>query len=110
MFIVRNGTLITPANSDEVLEGITRRTIFTLANDLNIPIEIRTIDRSELYIADEAFFCGTGVQISWIASIDGRIVGTGKRGPITEKLSKLFFSTVRGNEKKYKDWGTKIIV
>lgn len=110
LFIVRNQTLITPAASDDVLEGITRRTVLKFAKDLNIPFEIRRIDRSELYISDEAFFCGTGVQVAWIASIDNRIIGTGKRGQITAKISDLFFSTVRGNKEKYKKWCTKIIV
>lgn len=108
LFIIRNNTLITPPASDDALEGITRRTIFTFAKDLGIPTEIRTIDRSELYISDEAFFCGTGVQLSWIAKIDNRTIGNGKRGPLTAKLSDLYFSVVRGNEQKYQEWCTKI--
>lgn len=108
LFIVRNGTLITPSQSDDVLEGITRRTVIQLAHDLDIPVETRSIDRSELYISDEAFFCGTGVQIAWIAQIDGRSIGNGKRGPVTQKLQELFFSIVRGNEQKYSAWCTTI--
>lgn len=110
IFIVRNGVLITPASSDEVLEGITRKTIMELAGYLNIPFEIRTVDRSELYIADEAFFSGTGVQISWIKSIDGREVGSGKRGPLTSVIQDLFFEIVRGNKDIGEDWITKIYV
>ncbi|MBI2074897.1 MAG: branched-chain amino acid transaminase [Candidatus Levybacteria bacterium] len=110
LFIVRNGTLITPSQSDDILEGITRRTIIKITSDLNIPVEIRTIDRTELYISDEAFYCGTGVQVAWIGKIDNRTVGTGKRGPITQKVQDLFFNIVRGNEKKYKNWCTKISV
>lgn len=110
LFIVKNGVLITPANSDDVLEGITRATVIRLAKDLGIPLELRTIDRTELYISEEAFFCGTGVQVSWIAKIDQRNVGNGKRGNITKRIQDLFFSIVRGNEKKYAPWCTKIQV
>ena len=108
LFIVRSGTLITPTQSDDVLEGITRRTVIQLAHDLGIPVEIRSIDRSELYISDEAFFCGTGVQIAWIAQIDKRTIGNGKRGPITKKMQELFFSIVYGNKQKYSNWCTTI--
>lgn len=110
LFIVRNGVLITPAASDEVLEGITRRTIMEIAKTLNIPVEVRTVDRSELYIADEAFFSGTGVQVSWISSIDERSIGNGKRGPITAKIQDTYFEVVRGNLDLGQDWCTKIYV
>lgn len=101
LFIVRDGVLITSEKTDDILEGITRRTILKLATDLKIPVEERKIDRTELYISDEAFFSGTGVQVSWIGKIDNRVLGNGKRGPITAKLQDLFFNIVRGNEKKY---------
>ena len=108
--IVRDGVLITPPKSDDILEGVTRRSIMQLAQDQGIPVIEQTIDRSELYIADELFFCGTGAQISWIQEVDGRAIGTGKRGPVTQKLQKLYFNTVRGNEEKYAGWCTKIEV
>ncbi len=108
LFIVRDGVLITSAKTDDVLEGITRRTILQIASDLHVPTEERTIDRSELYISDEAFFSGTGVQVSWISEIDNRKVGNGNRGPLTAKIQDMFFSTVRGNEKKYSNWCTKL--
>ncbi len=108
IFIVRNNTLITPATSDEVLEGITRRTIMEIAKSLNIPVEVRSIDRSELYVADEAFFCGTGVQVAWISSIDGRMLGNGKRGSITGQIQDTYFEVVRGQKVIDKDWCTKI--
>lgn len=108
LFIVRDGVLVTSAKTDDVLEGITRRTIIQIAKDLRIPVEERTIDRSELYVCDEAFFSGTGVQVSWIAAVDDRKVGVGKRGPITAKVQDLFFNIVRGNEKKYSAWCTKL--
>lgn len=108
LFLVRDGTIITPAVADDILEGITRRTVIKIASDLGIPIETRTIDRSELYIADEAFFSGTGCQIAWISTIDKRQIGNGKRGEISGKLQDIFFKIVRGEEKKYLDWCTII--
>lgn len=108
LFIVRNGVLITPPVTDDVLEGITRRTILQVAKNLGIETLERSIDRTELYIADEAFFSGTGVQVAWIAKVDNRAIGDGKRGPITTKLQKLYFSIVYGEEKKYERWCTKI--
>lgn len=108
LFMVRDGVLVSSAKSDDILEGITRRTVLQLAQDLKIPVEERSIDRSELYICDELFFSGTGVQVSWISSVDKRQVGNGKRGSITEKLQNLFFEVVRGNNKKYSNWCTKI--
>lgn len=110
LFLVRDGTLITsPINSD-ILEGITRRSILMFARDAGIPVEEREIDRSELYVADEAFFCGTGAQVAAIGEIDGRPVGDGKRGPITEKIQDIFFSLVRGRDKTYESLLTKVPV
>lgn len=106
VWIVRDGTLITPANTDETLEGITRRTIITLATDMGIPVEQRTIDRSELYVADEAFFSGTGVQVAWISEIDRRMIGSGTIGPITKKLQDTYFDVVKGNNSSYSQWCT----
>jgi branched-chain amino acid aminotransferase len=108
LFIVRDGILVTSPKTDEILEGITRRSIIQIAKDLKIPVEERRIDRSELYVADEAFFSGTGVQVAWIAEIDGRRLGEGKRGPITAKIQDLFFQVVRGETKKYSFWRTEI--
>src|SRR5215208_4812171 len=96
IFIVRDGILTTPPVTGDILEGITRRSFLKFATDLGIPIEQRDIDRSELYLADEAFFCGTGVQVAPIASIDGRPIGDGAPGPITVSLRDVFFDTVRG--------------
>ncbi len=110
IFMVRDGVLVSPPRYDDVLEGITRRTVMELAKDMGIPTEERTIDRSELYIADELFFSGTGAQISWIAKVDHRTIGTGERGLISAKLQDMFFRVVRGQEKKYDHWCTKIKV
>ncbi|GIW63161.1 MAG: branched chain amino acid aminotransferase [Patescibacteria group bacterium] len=96
LFIVRNNTLITSPVSDEILEGITRETVMYLAKRSGINVVERKIDRSELYVCDEAFFSGTGVQISWIKEIDGRTVGNGKIGKITKLLQDLYFKVVQG--------------
>jgi branched-chain amino acid aminotransferase len=107
LFIVRNGTLITAPISSDILEGITRRTVFELAKDLGLPVETREIDRSELYIADEAFFCGTGVQVAPIASIDGRKVGD-VPGPLTRQVADRFFNMMRGNLPEYSHYLTPV--
>jgi branched-chain amino acid aminotransferase len=108
LFIVRNGTLITPPITADILEGITRRSIMQFAQDLGIPVEQREIDRTELYIADEAFFCGTGVQVAWIETIDGRTIGDGVCGPITAQLRDVFFDIVRGKSEKYASYLTPV--
>lgn len=109
LFIVRDGVLITPSKSDDILEGITRRTLIEIAQGLNIRVEERSIDRSELYICEEAFFSGTAVQLAWLANIDGRIIGDGNQGKITAKIQDLFFEIVRGENKKYSPkWCTKV--
>jgi branched-chain amino acid aminotransferase len=108
LFIVRNGVLTTSPITGDILEGITRRTILQFAQDAGIPTETREIDRTELYIADEAFFCGTGVQIAWIETIDGRPVGERQLGPITEHLRTTFFDVVRGRSPRYADFLTQV--
>ena len=108
LFIVRDGVLTTPPITGDVLEGITRRSLLKMAEDLGIPTEQRTIDRSELYLVDEAFFAGTGVQIARIDTIDGRQIGTPGEAPIAKQLSEVFFDTVRGKSDTYRDWITPI--
>jgi len=108
-FMVRNGVLITPGVTSDILEGITRETLLQLAGDeLHVPTIERTIDRTELYVCDEAFFCGTGVQIAAITSIDQRPVGDGHIGPITKELRSLYFDIVRGKMEKYRGWCTPV--
>jgi branched-chain amino acid aminotransferase len=107
--MVRDGTLITPSVTADILEGVTRATILELAAaELGLPVKERSIDRTELYICDEAFFCGTGVQICAITSIDNRPVGNGLIGPITQRLRALYFDIVRGKIPKYKRWCTPV--
>lgn len=108
IFIVRDGVIITPAASSDILEGITRRTVFEFAKDLGISVKERMVDRSELYVADEVFFSGTGAQIAWVSHIDHRRIGTGTIGPITKQIHDVFFSVVRGKNKTYEKWLTKV--
>lgn len=104
LFIVIDGKLVTSNTTDNILQGVTRNTIIELAKDLGIETEERVIDRTELYIADEAFYCGTGAQISPIVNIDNRNLGDGKVGPIATKLQSLYFDVVQGKVAKYKKW------
>lgn len=104
LFLVQNGKLVTTMKTDNILVGVTRNTVIELAKDLGIETEERAIDRTELYISDEAFYCGTGAQISPIVSVDNRDLGDGKVGPISKELQKLYFDVVRGKVAKYKYW------
>ncbi len=107
IFLVREGKLITPDNSTDILEGITRDTVFSLAGYLNIPIESRPVDRSELYIADELFFSGSSARITGILSVDKRKIGTGKF-PITEQIFKAYELAQFGKLDNFSDWITNI--
>jgi len=109
VFMVKRGTLITPSITDDILEGITRDTIIKLATESeNINVVERSIDRTELYTADELFFCGTGAQISPIGSVDKRSIGNGKMGPVTKKLQKLYFRIVKNEVSEYSHWCSKV--
>jgi branched-chain amino acid aminotransferase len=108
LFVVRDGVLLTPPVSDDILEGVTRKAIVQLATDAGIPVEVRSIDRSELYVCDEVFLCGTGVQISPVVEVDHRQVGTGSIGPVSRLVSERYFAAVRGNLPEYADWLTKL--
>jgi branched-chain amino acid aminotransferase len=109
LFVVRRGVLITPPVTDNILEGITRRRLMDIAREeLGVETVERSIDRTELYAADEAFLCGTGAQISPVIEIDRRRVGTGRPGPITRDLSQRYFDAVRGRLPAYRDWLTPV--
>lgn len=108
LFVVRDGVLTTSNTTDDILEGITRHTVITIAKDLGIPVKERSIDRTELYIAEEAFYCGTGAQVAPITKIDHRKVGTGETGPIAKKIQELYFDIVKGKVDKYKHWCTPV--
>ena len=108
--MVRKGVLITPPITDNLLEGITRRSMIQLAQEvLGLEVVERPIDRSELYLADEAFFCGTGVQMAAVGAVDHRTVGDGKIGPITTELGNLQYRVLTGEEPDYMDWLTPVI-
>jgi branched-chain amino acid aminotransferase len=108
LFMVRDGTLITPQVSDDILEGITRAGVMEIAAHLGIPCKERQIDRTELYIADEVFLCGTGAQVSPVSSVDHRPVGDGHVGPISRQISKTYFDAVRGRLDAFRHWVTPI--
>jgi branched-chain amino acid aminotransferase len=104
VFIVEKGKLITPPLSACALVGITRDSIIKIAEDEGMDFEERDISRDQLYAADEAFFTGTAAEVTPIREIDGKSIGEGKRGKITEKLQRIFFNAVRGKEPKYESW------
>ncbi len=104
-FLVEGNTLVTTPAVSNILVGVTRNTVMELAKEeLGLNVVEREINRTELYIADEAFFCGTGAQIAPISSIDHRIVGNGSTGEITKKIQALYDDVVRGKVAKYKKW------
>jgi len=109
LFLVRDGKLITSSVTDNILEGITRNSIIELAaKELGIETVSRTIDRTELYIADEAFFVGTAAEVTPIISVDHRPVGDGVVGTVTGKLRDLYSKAVQGRLPDYQHWLTKV--
>ena len=109
IFILRNGTLITPSPSDSILEGITRDCVITLAREeLGIETVERPIDRSELYVAQECFMTGTAAHVTAVVEVDRRPVGDGKTGEVTQRLQKLYFDAMRGKNEKYEHWVTPV--
>lgn len=103
VFIIRDDKIYTPELTS-CLEGITRDAIFTLAAELGYQIREKRITRDEVYVADEAFFTGTAAEVVPIRELDGRIIGSGARGPLTEKLQTMYFDTVRGNRSENSEW------
>lgn len=106
IFMVRDGVLITPETSNDILEGINRRTILELARDMGIPTMERSIDLTELYIADEVFACGTSAAVASVGEIDGRIVADGTSGSITKRLREKHQAILHGEDLKYRRWLT----
>ncbi len=105
VFIVRNGKLITPPVTDNILEGITRRSVMEIARrELDIPVVERSIDRTEIFIADEIFMTGTAAQVAAVTKVDYRTIGSGEMGPITRQLRDLFNDIVRGRNQAYAEW------
>ncbi len=108
LFIVREGRLITPPVTAGILESITRRTLLRLAADMAQPAVERDVGRTELYLAEECFYCGTGQEIVPILSVDGKAVGTGAPGPLTRRLQERYDSIVRCREQTYQTWLTPV--
>ncbi len=108
IFLYFRGRLHTPTLSNSNLEGITRDAVIEICKDLKIDLVERCITRDELYIADEVFLTGTAAEVTPVREIDGRPVGPGRKGPITDRIQSTFFDIVRGNHPKYKKWLTEI--
>ena len=109
IFIVRDGMLITPPPSDNILEGITRESIIAIARDeMGIETRERSIDRSELYVADECFMTGTAAHVTAVIEVDRRPVGAGEPGDVTKRISSFFHDTIRGRDEKYAKWLTAV--
>jgi branched-chain amino acid aminotransferase len=105
LFLVRGGVAVTPSITENILEGITRRTVRELLEkEIGIPVVERTVDRTELYLADEILLCGTGVQIGAVTRIDHRAVGAGRMGPVVAELRRVYFDVVRGRRREYRAW------
>jgi branched-chain amino acid aminotransferase len=107
LFIVRDGQLIEPQLVSG-LTGITRQTVIELARDLGLQVQSKPMTRDDVYLADEAFFTGTAAEITPIRELDGRTIGAGNRGPVTEKIQTLFFDAVNGRSPKYREWLTPV--
>lgn len=106
IFVARNGRLSTPPLSNSILDGITRRCVLALAGDMGLEVREEPIPREMLYVADELFFCGTAAEITPVRSVDGIVVGSGKRGPITARLQESFFDIVEGRAADRHGWLT----
>ena len=105
IFMIRDGILITPPVTENILEGITRRTVIEIAREeLNLTVLERPLDRTEIYICDEFFMTGTAAQVSAVTQVDYRPIGKGEMGPITSQLRQLFVDAVRGRNPKYRHW------
>jgi branched-chain amino acid aminotransferase len=109
VFLVRDGVLVSPPSTEDNLDGITRRSLITLATeDLGLKVQERPIGRTELYVADEMFLCGTGAEVTPVGSVDRRTIGNGKPGPITARLKQHFMDVVQGRVEGRMDWLTPV--
>jgi len=107
LFVVRGGQLFEPQLASGLC-GITRQTVIELARDLGLPVQSRPMTRDDVYLADEAFFSGTAAEITPIRELDGRPIGAGLRGPVTEKIQAAFFDAVNGRTPRYREWLTPV--
>jgi branched-chain amino acid aminotransferase len=107
--MLRDGLLITPPVTENILEGITRRSVIELARqELNLTVVERPVDRTEVYLCDELFLTGTAAQVTAVTRVDHRLVGSGKMGPVTTHLYQLFQEVLRGRIPKYQHWLTPV--
>jgi branched-chain amino acid aminotransferase len=107
--MIRNGTVITPPVTSDILESITRQTIIDLCRDeLGLTVVERDIDRTEVYIANEAFFCGSGAEVTPMLSLDHYALGTGTVGPLTKRIQVLYFEVTAGKRENYRHWLTPV--
>ncbi|MDP9264521.1 MAG: branched-chain amino acid transaminase [Chloroflexota bacterium] len=109
LFMIRDGVLVTPPVTDDILEGLTRDSVMNLAReDVGLETVERQIDRTELFIADEVFFCGTGAQVAPCVRVDGRQVGDGAIGPLTARIAASYFAVARGDDERHPEWRTPV--
>jgi len=108
VFLVRDGVIVTPPAASSILAGITRDTVLTLARELGIPVREERVPREALYAADEIFFSGTAAEVTAVRSVDGVVLGDGRRGPVTARLQRAFFATVRGEAEDRRGWLTYV--
>jgi len=108
LFLVEDGALVTPGVADDILVGITRGAVMEIAASLGLSVVERTVDRTELYMADEMFLCGTGVQVAPITRVDGRVVGSGKLGDITRAVQDRYLAAVHGELDEFRHWLTPV--
>ncbi|NIV30551.1 MAG: branched-chain amino acid transaminase [Anaerolineae bacterium] len=108
IFVVRNGRISTPPLSNSILDGITRRCVLTLAGEMGLEVRQEPIPREMLYVADELLFCGTAAEITPVRSVDGIVVGSGQRGPVTARLQEAFFDIVEGRAADRHGWLTPV--
>ncbi|PWS37954.1 branched-chain-amino-acid transaminase [Falsiroseomonas bella] len=108
LFLVRDGVLATPSRGSDILESITRDTVMVLAREAGIPVEEREVDRTELYVADEIFLCGTGQELVAVTSVDRLPVGDGAPGAVTRRLQAAYEGVVRGTSDAHSEWRTPV--
>jgi branched-chain amino acid aminotransferase len=104
IFVVRDGQIVTPPQTAGILDGISRKSILTIAADLGIELVERDLARAELYLADEVFLTGTAAELVPVCEIDDQIVGAGSRGPVTAAVQRVFFDALHGRDARYGDW------
>ena len=104
LFLVKDGVVLTNDERHSILMGVTREAVIAITRDLGIPVEVRDLRLEELSSADEAFFTGTAAEVTPIRAVDDKLIGSGQRGPITEKIQEKFFSVVNGREPAYRAW------